>query len=158
MHEIIVRKMGRNDSDGVMALLGKHAEYHALLLPHYFKAGQSKSKWREYIDKNKGESDVEIFVAVHGSTIIGIVSGRIERQNSPIIRPRSIGKVTRAFVLKEYRRAGVLRKMMHSLLNWFKQKKIHIVLVNSVANNKIGTKAWEGLGFEVQSHRLELRA
>jgi GNAT superfamily N-acetyltransferase len=95
-----------------------------------------------------------MFVAVQDEKIVGIISGKIEKPISILIEPRLTGMITRAYVDDSYRRKGIGRQMMTTMLDWFRNKGVQFANIGSIGANKIGTKVWKNLGFEIESYRL----
>ncbi|HUC39109.1 MAG TPA: GNAT family N-acetyltransferase [Candidatus Acidoferrum sp.] len=149
------REASLEDFEGVVALLKKHAEYHANLLPHYFAKGQTVESLKKYIKEN-GKRNARIFVALQNGKIIGLLIGRLEKQKSIIVKPKIIGIITRAYVERKYRGEGIMGRLLKLFIDWLKRNKVKILHVGSVSKNIEGTVAWESMGFKIQSHKLEM--
>ena len=92
-------------------------------------------------------------VAESNGKIIGYFAAKIEKP-SPIFSPKRIGKISRAFVLEEYRRLGIGKKAVKEILKWFKKNKIKHVEVTVDARNEIGVRFWQSLGFKEFMKRM----
>jgi GNAT superfamily N-acetyltransferase len=155
--KIKIRHAERSDYTGIIKLLSEHAKFHAKLLPHYFKAGQSRNDWLKYISKNDDGKFSKIFVAVNGDEVVGMMFGRIERQKSLLSKQKYLGLIPRAYVVDGYRNTGVGRRLFWEAIRWLKHRGVRLLIINSVAKNAVSTRAWKSYGLKIQSYRLEMK-
>ena len=149
-----VRPVRKTDNEGVIALLRKHAQYHSELAPGYFRTDLSQTEWNKYLRGYTGKRKAKMFVAVQNEKVVGIISGKVEKPISILIAPRLTGMITRAYVDDQYRKKGIGRHMMVTMLDWFRNKGVKFANIGSIGANKLGTKVWKNLGFEIESYRL----
>jgi GNAT superfamily N-acetyltransferase len=154
---ISIRHAERNDYQSIINLLIAHAKFHAKLLPHYFKAGQSRNAWLKYVSGSDDGKISRIFVAVSRDKIIGILFTRIEKQSSILSRQKYLGLMPRMYVASGYRNKGVGRMLFREAIKWLKHRHVHLLMINSVAKNTISNRAWKSYGLKIQSYRLEMR-
>jgi len=156
MDGIEIREAREDDYGGLIELLEAHAKYHADMLPYYFRAAQQRSIWLDYIAKYNDPEKGKIVAAFDGGKIVGIFFGMLDKQTSPIAEQEVVGIVARAYVLESYRGKGIGQALFKSLLEWFKAKGVHLLIVRAVVGNDAASGAWEKYGFKLQSYTYDM--
>lgn len=65
-----------------------------------------------------------------------------------ILKIRQAGYLCDAFILPEYRRRGIAKRLSKEFFKWLKSKNITYVYLDVYVKNIRGLKAWKKLGFK----------
>ncbi|HHU29620.1 MAG: GNAT family N-acetyltransferase [Bacillota bacterium] len=96
-----------------------------------------------------GEPAFTAFVAKDddGKTI-AFISGEIRKNFLPVSKIKEVGYISAAYVLPEYRRQGIMKKLEGVLLEHFKKHGLAYAELNVLAENFLGKKTWQSLGYK----------
>lgn len=143
--EVKIREFVAEDIDDLVKLEGmiieEHQKYNSIYKPDKY----ALNVWREYISTFFESEQNIIFIAKDNEKTVGFVEGNIVEE-IPIFENKIKGKISTAFVLEEYRRKGILKKLVRELLKWFKGKVDYIELNVDIRNDAVDV--WRSLGFE----------
>jgi ribosomal protein S18 acetylase RimI-like enzyme len=78
--------------------------------------------------------------------IIGYVQGEVTCRSD--YKPRTVGHVSLMYVVKQFRRKGVGRRLMEELCEFFNSNKAEDLTVRYIVGNKEAEGFWRKLGFE----------
>ena len=95
-----------------------------------------------------GKPGVITFVAKDGGKVIAFISGEIRENFLPISKVKEVGYISAAYVLPEYRRQGIMKKLEGVLLEHFKKHGLAYAELNVLAENFLGKKTWQSLGYK----------
>ncbi|HHU83447.1 MAG TPA: GNAT family N-acetyltransferase [Firmicutes bacterium] len=95
-----------------------------------------------------GKPGVITFVAKDGGKVIAFISGEIRENFLPISKVKEVGYISGAYVRPEYRKQGIMKELERMLVEYFKKHGLAYVELNVMANNTIGKKSWEALGYK----------
>lgn len=87
------------------------------------------------------------FIAEDKGKIIGYCSGVIDKLPR-WLKLKKKGHLYNVFVKKEYRKKGIGKKLMFSVIDWFKQNKISWIQILVYSKNKNAYKIYKKLGFK----------
>lgn len=149
-----IRKATPNDIDAITVLNSQLADYHKVIDPYYKSGSETKSSFKEYITRIIQNKNATVIVA-EPDKIIGYAVGIIEKAK-PFVTPEEIGRISDMFVEEKYRNQGIGKKMVDTLINWFKQKGIIYVELSVDSRNEIGVTAWQNLGFKEYMKKMRL--
>jgi len=101
---------------------------------------------KDVLEKRKGK----IFIAKDEETnkIVGYCNGWIYKADWLQYKNVKLGYISDCFILKEYRRMGIARKLIGKMLKWFKSKKIRISYLEVYLKNKNAHNVWGRLDFK----------
>ena len=153
-----IRKAKRDDIDRIVELNKQLTDYHRRLDKYYKPGSEIKKTFRKYLLEDIiGKRNTRVLVAEINGKIIGYFIGKIKK-TKPIIVPKKVGRISDAFVEKEYRKSGIGRAMFRELIKWFKENKIKYVELSVHSKNEIGIKAWQKFGFKefLKTMRLKI--
>jgi ribosomal protein S18 acetylase RimI-like enzyme len=108
----------------------------------------SELKMEEHLKESIGKPGLITFVAKEDDNIIAFISGEVKKNFLPISKIKEIGYISGAYVLPEYRKKGIMKKLENMLLKYFKEQGLIYAELNVMAKNFIGKSNWESLGYK----------
>lgn len=88
------------------------------------------------------------FVAKDNGNVIAFISGEIRKNFLPVSKVKEVGYVSGAYVLPEYRKQGIMKRLESILMAYFKRHGLIYAELNVLTSNTIGKKSWERLGYK----------
>ena len=73
--------------------------------------------------------------------ILGYITTRVDRANSR-------GRIPNMAVTEEARGLGLGRRLIHHALDYFRQQKLALVTIETMASNSVGQHLYPSCGFE----------
>ena len=147
-----IRRAVPRDVRVLAGLWREMMDFHQRIDPAFeFGAGAQAGIERhlaETIRSNGGR----IFVADIGDRIVGYVLGEIQ-ERKPIYPSGRYGFISDLAVTEEWRRRGVGRALVTSLLSWFGEHGVTAIELFVLETNPVSTVFWESMGFR---HYLRL--
>ncbi|MEJ6952189.1 GNAT family N-acetyltransferase [Natronospora cellulosivora (SeqCode)] len=95
------------------------------------------------------------YIACDKKNVIAFISGEIKDCFLPISNVKKIGYIIGAFVISEYRKQGIMKKLETTIVDFFDKKDISFVELNVISANQLGSKTWDSLGY--QEFRKQMR-
>jgi len=74
---------------------------------------------------------------------------------APVFKIKKKGLINCLFVKPEYRKKRIAKKLINSLLRWFKTKKIKDFTLGTQARDKEAIKFWKNCGFREYNVRFQ---
>jgi len=142
-----IRKAKLSDVNEISYLNSLLMKYHIKFDRYWNVKKDARKTYSKYVRKMIRSPKATVFVADDGGKIVGFTSGKIEKR-PPIFKIEKCGKVDSTFVLKQYRRRGIGKKLIDELIKWFKSKGIEYVELEVDTRNKIALKAWKKFKFK----------
>lgn len=87
-------------------------------------------------------------LALFGRTPIGMLRC-MEARGSALLTPARYAYIASTFVVRSYRRRGVLRRLVDAATVWARARGLSEIRVHTTPDNAPATAAWEKLGFPV---------
>lgn len=144
---IKIRKARLKEVGEISKLQGLLMEGHRKFDEYWQARKGARKAFASYAKRMIHSPNAVLFVAEDNGKIVGYSLGKIEKR-PPIFKIQKTGQITDAFVLKEYRRKGLAKRMVNRLIEWFKSKGIDIVELDVDNRNDIGMKVWKKMKFE----------
>ena len=147
MSDLKIRRAAYVDVDRIIEL--------RLLLQHHIEASNSlvwriteegKKLLRQNVENDLVENDICVLLAEADGKIIGYVQGEVTSRSDYM--PRTVGHVSLIYVVKQFRRKGVGRRLMQHLCKFFNLNKAEHLTVRYIIGNKEAEGFWRKLGFE----------
>ena len=88
-----------------------------------------------------------IFICYDGSTCVGMIEGQIKIAGV-MSGLGKIGNIAHLFILPQYRKRGLARKLYEIQTNWFLSKRVSNLTLEVVHGNEGALAFWESLGFK----------
>jgi ribosomal protein S18 acetylase RimI-like enzyme len=147
MSDVIVRRAASSDVEkivGLRLLLQQHCEKSNPSIWRMTKEGERLLKQKVGIDL--ANDDIRILLAELKGQVIGFVQGEITLRSDYL--PRIVGSVSVIYVLKEFRRKGVGKRLIKELCEFFNSEKVGHLTLRYIIGNKEAEQFWRKLGFE----------
>lgn len=151
---IVIREARKSDLNQIKELNWK---FFVEQLPQdeMFKVDKKGRTWgRRFVDKTFKNKKWKYIVGEDDGKIIGITNGKIEVY-PPIFKKKKLGYLFIAYVLPQYRRKGIGKKLLNKILTWFKSKGISAVETDVYFKNPYAS-VWRKLGFKEIYKRMRL--
>jgi len=142
-----IRKARSSDIDAIVRLNMQLADYHRKIDGYYQSGAQTADGFRQFLEKIIDDDNYLILVAQIKDKITGYFIGTIS-EAKPFLVPQKTGRISDAFVEKDFRKSGIGRMMFDTLLNWFKEHRVKHLELSVDVRNKIGVEAWKKYGFQ----------
>lgn len=100
-----------------------------------------KSRKADHIDADCLANPAGVFVAERVGSIVGYITTRADHENSR-------GRIPNLAVTAEARGMGLGRRLIHHALDYFREQKLHIAVIETMATNAVGQQLYPSCGFE----------
>jgi ribosomal protein S18 acetylase RimI-like enzyme len=147
MDNFIIRRAVSSDVERIVELrllLQEHAEKSNPLIWRITEDG--KKLLKQKVENELADSNIHVLLAEADGEIIGYVQGEVTRRSDHV--PRTVGQVSLMYVVKQFRRKGVGRRLMKELCKFFNSNKTEDLTVRYIIGNKEAEEFWRKLGFE----------
>lgn len=124
-------------------------DYHRELDPEYPTVSLLPEALLGEIEEAVRSPRFRLLVAERAERIVGFALAEIQRE-----RPRPAW-IHELFVESEARRAGVARRLVEAVLEWFSSEQSERVYVRVESANTTGLAFWDQYGFEERARVLE---
>ena len=124
-----------------------------------FKSKEDVKKYADQSLKDVAEREgVTYFAEIEGK-IVGFVLGIVERNEKDTLyilthKPGAHGWIGEVFVLPEFRKQGIARKLIDKITSDFKNKGCVNARLYVMADNKLAISAYENLGFRTRDFEM----
>lgn len=150
---MIIREAKHKDLESLAMLAHQLNKYEANCDTHLkIKITTIKQKKLELSKKLKNKN-VKIIVAEFDGNLIGYCIGSIEKAPKHF-DIKKIAYINSCFVDDTFRGKSIGKQLIHSLIRWFKNKRIKVVELG-VLHANISTKVWRKMGF--QEYYIKMR-
>jgi ribosomal protein S18 acetylase RimI-like enzyme len=147
MDNLTIRRAASSDVERIVELRllsQEHAEESNPLIWRMTEEG--KKLLKQKVENDLVDSNILVVLAEADSEIIGYVQGEVTRRSDHM--PRTVGQVSLMYVVKQFRRKGVGRRLMKELCKFFKANNVEDLTVRYIIGNKEAEGFWRKLGFE----------
>ena len=121
MSNLTIRKAATSDVERIVELRllsQEHAESSNPLIWRITEEGKKLIKQK--VETDLADSNVQVLLAEANGEIIGYVRGEVTRRSDHM--PRTVGQISLMYVVKQFRRRGVGKRLMKKLqILWLKQ-------------------------------------
>lgn len=100
-----------------------------------------KARKADNIDDDCQANPSGCFVAEREGQILGYITTRVDRANS-------IGRIPNLAVVEAARGLGLGRRLIHHALDYFREHKLQVAKIETMASNVIGQNLYPSCGFE----------
>ncbi len=104
--------------------------------------------YKRHLRETLRDAAGRFLVAADGEGIAGFIAGKIQPCYFPLSEVGRVGYISIAYVEKEYRRKGLMRRLESEMCEWFRSKGIVYVDLNYLAANAPAVKTWTQFGYE----------
>ncbi len=147
MDNLAIRRAASSDVERIVELrllLQEHAEKSNPLIWRMTEEG--KKLLKQKVENDLADSNIFVLLAEADGEIIGYVQGEVTRRVDYL--PRTVGHVSLMYVVKQFRRKGVGRRLMKELCKFFNSNNVEDLTVRYIIGNKEAGGFWRKLGFE----------
>ena len=141
-----IRPATVRDLSEIVEVWGELALHHATLDPAFAPSRQWRDEYRQFISGLIGRDDALAVVATFGGQLIGFAVGRISLLPA-FFEHRRRGYVHDVVTREAYRRRGIGRRLVNSLLEWMDEAGVSSVELTVAVNNPEAVTFWSRLGF-----------
>lgn len=147
MDNLTIRRATFSDVERIVELglsLQEHAEKSNPLIWRITEEG--KKLIRQKVETDLANSSVLVLLAEADGEVIGYVRGEVTSRSDHT--PRTVGHVSLMYVVKQFRRKGVGRRLVKELCEFFNSNKVEDLTVRYIIGNKEAERFWRKLGFK----------
>ena len=147
MDTLTIRRAATSDVKRIVELRllsQEHAEKSNPLIWRITEEG--KKLLKQKVENDLANSNVQVLLAEADGEVIGYVQGEVTRRSDHM--PRTVGQVSLMYVVKQFRRKGVGRRLVKELCKFFNSNKAEDLTVRYIIGNKEAEGFWRKLGFE----------
>jgi GNAT superfamily N-acetyltransferase len=147
MDNLTIRGAASSDVERIVELrllLQEHAEKSNSLIWRITEEG--KKLLKQKVECDLADSNIHVLLAEADGKIIWYVQGEVARRSDHM--PGTVGQISLMYVVKQFRRKGVGRRLMKELCEFFSSNKTEDLTVRYVIGNKEAEGFWRRLGFE----------
>jgi ribosomal protein S18 acetylase RimI-like enzyme len=147
MDNLTIRRAASSDVEKIVELGLLFQEHAERSNPSIWRITEEGKKLiKQKVETDLTDSNVVVLLAEVGGEIIGYVRGEVTSRIDHM--PRTVGQVSLMYVLKQFRRRGVGRRLMKELCKFFNSNKAENLTVRYILGNKEAESFWRKLGFE----------
>lgn len=147
MKNFLVRRATCSDIEKLIELrilLQQHCEDSNRLIWHMTPHG--KALLREKVENELVDNKRRTLVAEMSGETIGFIQGEVERRIDYL--PTTVGSISTAYVVKEFRRKGVGEMLVKRLCEFFSSEGVEDVTLRYIIGNREAEGLWKKLGFQ----------
>jgi ribosomal protein S18 acetylase RimI-like enzyme len=141
-----VRPATARDVPEIVALWGELAHHHAGLDPAFAPSAHWQDEYRYFVRSLLGRDDALAVVAVRDAHLIGYAVGRLTVLPG-FFEERRRGYIHDVVTRPAYRRRGVGRRLVQTLLDWMAGAGVATVELTVAVGNDAAIAFWERMGF-----------
>jgi ribosomal protein S18 acetylase RimI-like enzyme len=147
MDNLTIRRATPSDVKRIVQLgllLQKHVEKSNPSVWRITEEGKKLIKQK--VEADLTDSNVLVLIAEADGKVIGYVRGEVTSRSDHV--PRTVAHVSLMYIVKQFRRKGVGRRLMEELCKFFNSNKAEDLTVRYVVGNREAERFWRKLGFE----------
>lgn len=147
MDNLTIRRAASSDVERIVELRLLSQEHFEKSNPLIWRiTEEGKKLLKQKVENDIANSNVQILLAEADGETIGYVQGEVTSRSDHM--PRTVGQVSLMYVVKQFRRKGVGRRLMEELCKFFNSNKAEDLTVRYIIGNKEAEGFWRKLGFE----------
>lgn len=145
----LIRPATDQDIDEIVRIRIKLREYEEKCNRNLWRMSEKEikglpAKFKGYIEDEN--SRLVVAEDADANRIIGLGLGRVQFHDSYI--PGKSGKIDDIWVDEDYRRKGICKRIVKTLLEFFSDKGVEVICLNYVKGNSFAEIVWPNLGFK----------
>ena len=146
MNNLTIRRAASSDMKRIVELrllLQEHVEKSNPLTWRMTEEGMRLLK--QEVENELATGKVQVLLAEADGEVIGFVQGEVTCRSE--FMPRTVGHISLMYVMKQFRRKGVGRRLVTELSKFFSSNKAETLTVRYVIGNTEAERFWKKLGF-----------
>ncbi|MCL4447713.1 MAG: GNAT family N-acetyltransferase [Thermoplasmatales archaeon] len=144
MEDIKIRDLKREDLKEATNLVMRLKKFNSEHDPLFNVSEELEKNVTEYLASAIKLETRDVLVADFKKKIVGVIMGEILTR--PFYNPSKELRVTEIYLLPEYRKGGLGKKLLDSLIEKEKGKSCNIITVEFPSENLLAHKFYTGLG------------
>lgn len=147
MGNVTIRRASSSDVDRIVELRSLLQEHVEVSNPLIWRITEDVKKLlKQEVENDLAGSNIHVLLAEADGEIIGYVQGEVTSRSDYM--PRTVGHVSLIYVMKQFRRKSVGRRLMKELCKFFSSNTAEHLTVRYIIGNKEAEGFWRKLGFE----------
>jgi GNAT superfamily N-acetyltransferase len=144
---IEIRPATANDMPRILELWKELMDFHSARDPLYRFRKDAHANFANFIGKSMADADNSVPVACVDGRVVGYAHGAIQ-EYPPVFEIVRYGQLVEISVTQSCRRMGVGRRLVESILDWFRSHGLRRIEVRMLAANEVSTRFWAKQGFK----------
>lgn len=150
---MIIKKATIRDFEALkeIKLLSKKEElkYSGTIKP----IDKNKEIYFSYLKKDLKHKNRSIFMVLENKKVIGMILAQSFKP-LPISKFQKKGYISNLYILKDYRKKGIGKKLVNYVLKWLKEKKVGHITLEIHVKNAPALKLYRKMGFKDYTMKL----
>lgn len=147
--EIVIDAAGPEDLPEVLDLWAELMVLTSQYNRHYEMIETAKLLQESYLKAFFDSSTAAIFAARDRARIAGFANVYITKP-APVFKQNTLGVIENLYVLPEYRRRGLGRRIVERAHQYFSDFDTDEIYVNVIVANEASEKFWSAMGYQTQ--------
>jgi ribosomal protein S18 acetylase RimI-like enzyme len=144
MMKVNVRDLKQEDVKDASNLIIRLKKFNSEHDPLFSISGDLEKNVTEYLSSAIKLEDRDVLVADHDGKIVGVIMGEI--LNRPFYQPAKELRITEIYLLPEYRKTGLGKKLLDSLIEKEREKSCGVLTVEFPTENLLAHKFYTSQG------------
>lgn len=144
--ETIIREAVIDDIEALIRCHNRFMEHHITRDKRFTLRAGSKEKWDGQISDSVKDPDTLVLVAENKTIVVGCAYAII-KSGALDFGPEKIGYLCDVYVDPDYRREGIAKRFLTTVLNWLKERGITTIEASWSVHSTEAQKTWPSLGF-----------
>jgi len=142
---VVIRPARKEDLDAITQLIVRLKRLNAEFDPLLEVAPEIVELSRKYVENALESPSSVVLVAVEGDKIVGVFKGDVE--DRIFYKPRYAGVIREFYVLPEYRRKGIGKRLMMEGIELLRKKGAELIMASFPALNEIAVNFYKKMNF-----------
>jgi len=142
---VVIRPARKEDLDAITQLIVRLKRLNAEFDPLLEVAPEIVEVSRKYVENALESPSSVLLVAVEGDKIVGVFKGDVE--DRIFYKPRYAGVIREFYILPEYRRKGIGKRLMMEGIELLRKKGAELIMASFPALNEIAVNFYKKMNF-----------
>ncbi|MCX8137845.1 GNAT family N-acetyltransferase [Pyrobaculum aerophilum] len=142
---VVIRLATKEDLDSAVQLVVRLKRLNAEFDPMLEVVPDIEQAARKYLENALNSPSSVLLVAAEGSKVVGLLKGDVE--DRIFYKPRYAGVIKEFYILPEYRRKGIGKRLMMEGVEQLRKKGAEIIMASFPALNEIAINFYKKMGF-----------
>ncbi|RFA93928.1 GNAT family N-acetyltransferase [Pyrobaculum aerophilum] len=142
---VVIRLATKEDLDSAVQLVVRLKRLNAEFDPMLEVIPDIEQAARKYLENALNSPSSVLLVAAEGSKVVGLLKGDVE--DRIFYKPRYAGVIKEFYILPEYRRKGIGKRLMMEGVEQLRKKGAEIIMASFPALNEIAINFYKKMGF-----------
>jgi len=142
---VVIRPARREDLDAITQLIVRLKRLNAEFDPLLEVVPEIVEVSHKYVENALESPSSVLLVAVDGDKVVGVFKGDVE--DRIFYKPRFAGVIREFYVLPEYRRKGIGKRLMMEGIELLRKKGAELIMASFPALNEIAVNFYKKMNF-----------